>query len=89
MDNRFSDFYGIMEYFGGFNGAEGGLAGAKETVEDHDAAAEKIATEGREWANKVLRKDDMAIYVLRLLLEYARLTDDKRDQLGYVDDLKA
>jgi hypothetical protein len=89
MDNRFSDFYGIMEYFSGFNGADREPAGAKETVKGHDAAAETIATEGREWANKVLRKEDMAIYVLRLLLEYARLTDDKRDRLGYVDDLKS
>jgi hypothetical protein len=30
-------------------------------------------------------KQDMAICVLRLLLEYTRLTDDKRIWLGYVD----
>jgi hypothetical protein len=32
-----------------------------------------------------IEKQDMAICVLRLLLEYARLTDDKRVWLGYVD----
>jgi hypothetical protein len=88
MDNHFGDFYGIMEYFRGFDGVDHSGAGLNEAVKGHDAAAEKIATEGREWAHRVLRKEDMAIYVLRLLLEYARLTDDRRDRLGYVDDLK-
>ena len=84
MDNRFGDFYGIMEYFQGFEEYDqSGSAASK----GHDAEAEKIAIAGREWAQKVLRKEDMAVYVFRLLLEYARLTDDRRDQLGYVDDL--
>ncbi|KAF7563436.1 hypothetical protein G7046_g684 [Stylonectria norvegica] len=77
MDSRFGDFYGIMEYFLGYNGKG-----------SHDAAAEKMASEGKEWAEQVLRKEDMQIYVLRLLLEYARLLDDKRDNLGWVDDVK-
>ncbi len=76
MDNRFGDYYGIMEYFFGYFG-EGG----------HDKAAENIAIEGKQWAEKVLRREDMQIYTLRLLLEYARLIDDKRDITGWVDDL--
>jgi hypothetical protein len=78
MDNWFGDFYRIMECFQGFDGVDRGEAGRSEAVNGHDAVAEKIATEGREWAKTVSRKQDMAIYVLRLLLEYARLTDDKR-----------
>jgi hypothetical protein len=35
-----------------------------------------------------LRREDMLIYMYRLLLEYARLMDDKRDRLGWVEDLK-
>jgi hypothetical protein len=31
----------------------------------------------------VLRREDMQIYVMRLLLEYARLCDDDRDVLGW------
>ena len=54
----------------------------------HDEAASKIARQGREWAGKVLRKEDMQVYMLRLLLEYARICDDNRDSLGYVEDLK-
>jgi hypothetical protein len=70
MDNRFLDFFGIIEYF-----------------LEHDSDAEKIASEGQKWANTVLRPEDMQVYVLRLLLEYARVSDDERDMLGYVADL--
>lgn len=80
MDNRFLDFWGIMEYFLGYEGKE-------RKVKSHDKEAQKIALAGQEWANKVLRKEDMQIYVMRVLLEYARVTDDNRDKMGYVKDL--
>ncbi|KAI3318099.1 glycosyltransferase family 90 protein [Xylariaceae sp. AK1471] len=79
MDNRFGDYYGIMEYFLGYDNVRPG----------HDSAAKKIAMDGKAWAEKVLRKEDMQIYVLRLLLEYARLSDDRRDKMGWVDDIKS
>ncbi|CAK7210165.1 hypothetical protein SBRCBS47491_000682 [Sporothrix bragantina] len=80
MDNRYSDWFGIMDYFLGKsqNGQNG---------HDGDAAAEKIATAGREWAARVLRREDMQVYVFRLLLEYARVLDEKRELLGWVEDL--
>ncbi|KAK3677080.1 hypothetical protein LTR78_003285 [Recurvomyces mirabilis] len=74
MDNSFTDIYGIMEYFFG-NGKEGVLG--------HDKEGKGIAEEGKKWAEKVLRKEDMQVYVLRLLLEYARLCDDNREKLGW------
>ncbi|KAH6682701.1 hypothetical protein B0J14DRAFT_574191 [Halenospora varia] len=80
MDNRFMDFYGIMEYFLGYKGKNVNVPG-------HNEQAAKIAAAGQTWANKVLRKEDMQIYVLRLLLEYARLNDDRRNNMGYVGDL--
>lgn len=83
MDNRFTDYYGILEYFRGFEGW-----GGSEAVAGHEEAAKKIAYDGRDWAKKVLRKEDMQIYVFRLLLEYARICDDNRDNLGFVGDLK-
>lgn len=52
-------------------------------IEAHDREGEFIANEGRRWANKALRKEDMEIYMFRLLLEWGRLTDDKRDDLGF------
>ncbi|TQV92962.1 hypothetical protein V2A60_003719 [Cordyceps javanica] len=78
MDNRFTDYYGLLDYFLGYRG-----------VGAHDAAAERIATDGKEWAERVLRKEDMEIYVLRLLLEYGRLLDDRRESMGWVQDVLA
>lgn len=45
---------------------------------------EQIALDGREWANKVLRPEDMQVYMFRLLLEWGRVVDDRREQLGHV-----
>ena len=77
MDNRYGDWYGIMEYFIGYEGSPRG----------HSAAGKRIAKDGKDWADKVLRKEDMEIYLLRLLLEYARISDERRDIMGWVDDL--
>ncbi|KAK0973609.1 hypothetical protein LTR91_012186 [Friedmanniomyces endolithicus] len=76
LDNTFIDVYGILEFF---------LATEDNGV--HDELAERIAREGRVWANKVLRRADMALYMWRLILEFARLCDDRRDVLGWIDDL--
>jgi hypothetical protein len=80
FDNRFLDIYGIMEFFLGFGKG-------KERTGGRDQLARRIAKQGQEWARKVLRLEDMRIYTYRLLLEYARVVDDKRDDLGWVDDL--
>ncbi|KAK3298564.1 glycosyltransferase family 90 protein [Chaetomium fimeti] len=84
MDGRFGDWWGILGYFLG--GGGGGEKGRGE--EGRDSVGEGIAEAGREWAAKVLRKEDMSVYVLRLLLEYGRVIDDKREVLGWVGDLR-
>jgi len=71
MGNSYLDLYGIMSYF--LNG--------------HDMVAHRIASEGRVWAEKVLRREDMLMYVWRVLLEFARVCDDDRERLGFVGDL--
>lgn len=75
FDSSFQDFYAVMEYF--------------LNHKDGDADGARIAKESSEWAGKTLRRDDMLLYVWRLLLEYARVMDAKRDRLGFVDDLRA
>lgn len=50
-----------------------------------DATAETIGAAGREWAEKVLRKEDMLVYVYRLLLEYARVSHPNREEMGFYD----
>lgn len=78
MHNSYMDFYAIMDYFLG--NSQAGIAG-------HDAIARGIALSGREWAQRVLRKDDMLVYVYRVILEFARLCHDSRYKMGWADDL--
>ncbi|KAG8415909.1 hypothetical protein J3459_013968 [Metarhizium acridum] len=52
-----------------------------------DDEAEAIAGQGKNWTERVLRREDMKLYVWRLLLEYARVVDDGRDSLAFVGDL--
>ncbi|KAH0548054.1 hypothetical protein GP486_008204 [Trichoglossum hirsutum] len=87
MDNRFVDLFGIMEYFLGYRNPKSNDPSVDD-VQPHDNAARKIATEGQAWAHKVLRREDIQLYTLRVLLEYARVVDDRRDILGFVDDLR-
>lgn len=42
-----------------------------------------------ETTERVLRKEDMLAYVYRLLLEYARVSDREREQMGFGGDLIA
>ncbi|EQL03510.1 hypothetical protein G6O67_007511 [Ophiocordyceps sinensis] len=75
LDNTFQDLYSVLEFF-----ADGSGPG--------DVAARFIAERGKEWAETALRRDDMRLYVWRLLLEWARVCDENRHTLGFVDDLK-
>lgn len=85
MDNSFADYFGILEYFAGFDPHDFGTTGT--LVPGHDDAAREIAEEGSEWSGKVLRHEDMLVYTHRLILEYARVTNDERDRMGWADDL--
>lgn len=89
MDNSFVDIYGILDYFIGTGIAQHVEGSETPIVEGaHDEQAKKIADAGKEWAERVLRKEDMQVYVMRLFLEYARICDDLRERLGFVDDLR-
>jgi hypothetical protein len=70
------------------SGKEGLLWPPLEKRSGHEDAARRIAEEGMEWIEKVCRREDIMIYVYRLILEWARVVDDKRDRLGWVEDLK-
>lgn len=50
--------------------------------EKGQAIAENIANAGRKWQQTALREADMDLAFLRIMLEYARLTSDERDQSG-------
>lgn len=72
----FDDLYDVLAYFLGIGNTCA-----------HDFVGETIANDGQKWANAVLRKEDMLVYMHRVLLEYARIVHDERDHLGYVGDL--
>lgn len=79
-DGRLGEgFWAMVDYFGSTVKSISGKSG-----EDHGAA---IAEQGRDWAHKVLRREDMEVYMFRLLLEWGRLVDDRRDELMFhIDD---
>ncbi|KAG5920019.1 hypothetical protein E4U42_006336 [Claviceps africana] len=74
FDNTFRDLYALLDFF-----ADKGGPG--------DAAARFIAEQGQAWSEKVLRREDMRLYVWRLLLEWARVCDENRHTLAFVEDL--
>ncbi|TIA30045.1 hypothetical protein D6C78_09842 [Aureobasidium pullulans] len=80
LDLRGHGFWATLVYFAGL---EGKVEDKWVESRSHEREAETIAKEGREWARKVLRKEDMEIYFFRLLLEWGRLTDDRRDDIGF------
>ncbi|EXJ73106.1 uncharacterized protein A1O5_04255 [Cladophialophora psammophila CBS 110553] len=43
----------------------------------------RIAEQGRSWAQNVLRNEDLEVWYFRLLLEYGRLIDDNRHNIGF------
>ena len=78
-DVRLHDLFSILAYFGGY-GVE---ARNKRMMEPRAKEAEAIARQGKVWTEKVLRKEDMEVYMFRLLLEWGRLTDDRRTEIGF------
>jgi hypothetical protein len=80
QDLRLHGLWSTLAYFAGLDGM---LNGNKIKMAPHLEEGEKIANAGREWSKKVLRKQDMELYFFRLLLEWGRLTDDNRDNLGF------
>ncbi|EXJ78882.1 hypothetical protein A1O1_09284 [Capronia coronata CBS 617.96] len=92
VDNRYDDLYALLTYFIGYgdskqdNVMDGEELNPQVYIAPHEREAQKLARQGREWANKVLRRDDIEVYMFRLLLEYGRIIDDRRDFIGYSGD---
>ncbi|MCJ1412874.1 hypothetical protein MMC19_006974 [Ptychographa xylographoides] len=76
IDLRLHGLLSTLAYFAGGGKDGDGFSGKVKE-------GELIAEQGRDWVGKVLRKEDMEIYFFRLLLEWGRLTDDRRDQIGF------
>ena len=78
LDVRGHNIFPTLAYFKGFPATE-----ETQELPSHEDAAQRIAEDGKRWADRVLRKEDLEIYMFRLLLEWGRITDDRRDDLGF------
>ena len=72
MDNRYDDVYTLLTYFLGVGTPpdartpENSDANGKAYVARHDVEGIRIADQGREWAKKVLRREDIEVILLML-----------------------
>lgn len=53
-----------------------------EEVEGQELVS-RIAEQGRRWAGEVLRREDLEVWVFRLLLEWGRAVDERRGESGF------
>ncbi|KAJ5050667.1 uncharacterized protein L3040_002542 [Drepanopeziza brunnea f. sp. 'multigermtubi'] len=86
LDTSYEELYSILTYFIGIGSASSSLKEGALYVPRHEFAVRRLGKQGREWAGKVLRREDNDIYTFRLLLEYARVSDDNRHPIGYGGD---
>jgi len=61
MDNRYDDLYSILTYFIGLGSPQNAGKNEEPYVQRHDFEGRKLAQQGREWASKVLRKEDLEV----------------------------
>lgn len=70
----YSDLYDILAFFRGMPDGTGA----------HDDLAEKIATAGREWAERFWRQEDIIAYMWRVYLEYVRVMSEDRKSMDFI-----
>ncbi|KAG5981912.1 hypothetical protein E4U55_002531 [Claviceps digitariae] len=86
IDIRYHALHATVLYFTGTaNRAK--MNGIDMYLKGRQSDAEWIAQQGQRWAARALQKKDQEIYLFRLLLEWGRLIDDQRDNIGYRKDL--
>lgn len=83
IDFRFHAVHSTMAYFLGLED-KGLINGRVVPLSPHLEDAKWISQEGRQWAHKAIRREDAQIYMFRLLLEWGRVIDEKREELGFV-----
>ncbi|KAL3965227.1 hypothetical protein ACCO45_002231 [Purpureocillium lilacinum] len=85
VDVRLGDgFWGVLKYLAGVLDQDNEI-GDKAGAGQGPRTARKIAEQGRDWASKALRKEDMQVYLFRLLLEWGRVVSDDRETMMYDD----
>ncbi|KAI0126526.1 glycosyltransferase family 90 protein [Xylariales sp. AK1849] len=82
IDIRYHGLHSTLAYFVGLKG-RGKINGHDQLMEPRTADAKWIAEQGRKWADKAIRREDMEVYMFRLLLEWGRVINDERDSIGF------
>ncbi|KAH7392038.1 hypothetical protein DE146DRAFT_757793 [Phaeosphaeria sp. MPI-PUGE-AT-0046c] len=74
----------LVQWFGGdkSEGKESTKGGNGDS--EGERKAREIAERSTMWHDKVLRKVDFEAWFFRLLLEYGRIVDDNREEIGYL-----
>ena len=69
QDHEFSDLPEMMNFL---------------TSERGDVVGKDVAEMGQKWTNKVISKEALRLWFLRLLMEYGRVTNDDRDHMNFI-----
>lgn len=62
LDVRYDELYSILTYFIGLGDPSNGGRNGEPYVQRHDFEARKLGRQGREWASKVLRREDLEVW---------------------------
>ncbi|KAI1800480.1 glycosyltransferase family 90 protein [Daldinia bambusicola] len=83
VDLRYHGLHSTLAYFIGLKN-RGPINGRSRLTQGRLEDARWIAEEGRKWADKAIRREDMEVYMFRLLLEWGRVINEDRDNLSFV-----
>lgn len=91
LSSSYQEIYNVHAFFAGatpsaleaVNSTALDLSPAKRRPIDGDRRLRRIARAGKQWKRTMGRRVDMEAYVFRLVLEYARLSSDDRDNMNF------
>lgn len=81
LDMRWQGLHSTMAYFMGLSGT---VKGEQVSMDAQLKEAKLIAAQGKVRAESMVREADAEVYLFRLLLEWGRVVDDYRDEVGFV-----
>ncbi|CEI65209.1 hypothetical protein FVEN_g12577 [Fusarium venenatum] len=87
IDTRYQGLHTTLTYFTGTH-KKAYINGRDTDMKGQTKDAAWIAQQGAKWAEEALGEKDREVYLFRLMLEWARLVDDKRDDIGTIKDDK-
>lgn len=85
VDPRYQALHTTLLYFTG-TANKAKMNGINTYLTGRSSDGQWIARQGQRWAGEAISKKDMEIYLFRLLLEWGRLIDDRRNEIGYREE---